>query len=169
MPYEDSQRSVNIRWLLIAIPTLIFVFGTSISLMNFFAKIVQWNGNLGEIVNSWDLKIVEPFENLFDPFAKWIGWHTAWTDWLSNYLVFGCFFYTLILFASKLLSKWDKDNWVTLAITWPLGVLAWPGMITLMVRTLIEDYDQPDIRKLISIVFSPFLIFTTLLIVNFWA
>ena len=153
-------------WFFTAILTFIFVFCNSIVLMNFFAKIVHWNGTLGHIVNLWDLNLAEPFENLLDPFAKWIGWRP---DWIANYLVFGFFFYTLTLCASKLLSKWDKGNWVSLAITWPLGVLGWPGMITLLVRTLIEDFDQRGVRKIVLIVISPFLIFIPLFIVNFWA
>jgi len=163
MSDESNQRSREFFRFLTAILTLIFVFGTSITLMNFFAKIVQWNGNLGQVVNFRDLNFLKPFENLLDPFAKWIGWRT---DWIANFLVFGFFFYTLMLCVSKLQSNWDKDNWLTAVTTWPLGVLAWPGMIAMLLKTLKEDFYQRDKRKFVSIAFSPFLIFATLFVVN---
>ena len=162
MSDEGKQRSKDFFWFFTAAVTLIFVFGSSIALMNFFAKIVPWSGTLGHIANFWDSNLAEPFENLLGPFAKWIGWRP---DWIANYLVFGFFFYSLMLCVSKLQSKWEKGDWISLATTWPLGVLAWPGMITLLVKTLINDFDQ---LSYVLIVFSPFLIFVTLFIANFW-
>jgi hypothetical protein len=163
---EEEEQSMNFFWFLTAALTLIFVFGNSLALMNLFSGIIHWNGILGHIVNFWDLNFAESFEKLVDPFAKWIGWRP---DWISNYLVFGFFHYSLILCASKLQSKWEQGTWTSLAITWPLGVIAWPGMIAMLIRSLIEDFDQRGVRKLVFIVFSPFLTLVIMSIANFLA
>ena len=162
MSEEDKQNSINIFWFFTAILTLIFVFGTSIALMNFSAMFMQWNGTLGDIVTNWHLNISEPFENLLVPFTEWMGMRS---DWLSHYLVFGILFYTLMLCVSQLLSKWDKADWRSLTITWPIGVVAWPGMITL----LLNSTSDRSLRKYIILVASPFLIYIMMLIVNVWA
>lgn len=163
MADEDKQLSINFFRFVTAMLTLVFIFGTSVSLMNFSNWFVHWNGVLGQIVDFWDLNITQPSEVLLGPLAKWIGWRS---NWIANYIVFGFFFYTLILCASKLLSDWDKSHWVSLALSYPLGVLAWPGLITLLVKSSSEDFGS--IRNLVSLVITPFLILIVLLIVNFW-
>ena len=162
MSEEDKQKSIDIFWFFTVSLTLIFVFGTSIALMNFSAVFMQWDGTLGDIVNYWRLSISDPFEDLLVQFTKSMGWRS---DWVSHYLVFGILFYTLMLCVSKLLSKWDKANWLSLTITWPLGVWGWPGMIILLLRSASDR----NLRKYNILVASPFLIYIMMLIVNVWA
>ena len=158
---SNEEKVESFFWFFTPLLFLIFTICTTLTLMEFLAGFVNWNAFFGHLTNWWTITITDPFENLLYPLSEWMGWPF---ELIPNYLLFGFFYYNSLLSLSLTQSKWNKGDMVSIAVTWPLGLLAWPGLLPLFIRTW---FDNRDRRNFIALVNIPFLITLILLIANF--